>query len=281
MMGIEIVSEQHSFGGVQGFYRHTSSACVNTMRFAVYSPPQTAHGKVPVLYYLAGLTCSEETFVIKAGAQRVAAELGVMLVAPDTSPRNTGVAGENDEWDFGTAASFYVDATQAPWSVHFNMYSYVTRELPSLIAANFYADATRQSIFGHSMGGHGALVCALRNPQQYRSVSAFAPIAAPCQSPWGEKALSRFLGEDRAAWKNYDATELVQQTTFPCTILIDQGESDKFLTEQLKPELFEAACRKADQALTLRRHVGYDHSYYFVSTFMEDHLRHHAAVLAK
>jgi len=204
-----------------------------------------------------------------------------MLVAPDTSPRNTGIAGESDTWDFGTAAGFYVDATQAPWSAHFNMYSYVTRELPALIAANFPADATRQGIFGHSMGGHGALVCALRNPQQYRSVSAFAPIVAASQSPWGENALPRFLGEDKSSWKNYDATELVQQKTFPGMILIDQGEADKFLVEQLKPELFEAACAKVGQSLILRRQPGYDHSYYFISTFIEDHLRHHAAALTQ
>jgi len=280
-MDIEILSEQRCFGGMQGLYRHTSHACAAPMRFAVYSPPQAAHGKVPVLYYLAGLTCSEETFVIKAGAQRLAAELGLMLVAPDTSPRNTGIAGESDTWDFGTAAGFYVDATQAPWSAHFNMYSYVTRELPALIAANFPADATRQGIFGHSMGGHGALVCALRNPQQYRSVSAFAPIVAASQSPWGENALPRFLGEDKSSWKNYDATELVQQKTFPGMILIDQGEADKFLVEQLKPELFEAACAKVGQSLILRRQPGYDHSYYFISTFIEDHLRHHAAALTQ
>ncbi len=280
-MDIEILSEQRSFGGVQGFYRHTSDACAAPMRFAVYTPPQAAHGKVPVLYYLAGLTCSEETFVIKAGAQRLAAELGLMLVAPDTSPRNTGIAGENEAWDFGTAAGFYVDATQAPWSAHFNMYSYVTRELPALIAANFAADATRQGVFGHSMGGHGALVCALRNPQTYRSVSAFAPIVAPSRCPWGENALPRFLGDDKSRWKNYDATELVQQKIFPGTILIDQGEADKFLVEQLKPELFEAACARAGQALMLRRQPGYDHSYYFISTFIEDHLRHHAAVLTQ
>ena len=278
-MDIETISEQRSFGGVQGFYRHMSDVCAAPMRFAVYTPPQAAHGNVPVLYYLAGLTCSEETFVIKAGAQRLAAELGLMLVTPDTSPRNTGIAGENDTWDFGTAAGFYLDATQAPWSAHFNMYSYVTRELPAVIAANFPADVTRQGIFGHSMGGHGALVCALRSPQQYRSVSAFAPIVAPSQCPWGANALPRFLGEDKSSWKNYDATELVQRKTFPGTILIDQGEADKFLVEQLKPELFEAACAKAGQALILRRQPAYDHSYYFISTFIEDHLRHHAAVL--
>ena len=280
-MDIETISEQRSFAGTQGFYRHESDACAAPMRFAVYCPPQAAHGNVPVLYYLAGLTCSEETFVIKAGAQRLAAELGLMLVAPDTSPRNTGIAGENDAWDFGTAAGFYIDATEAPWSAHFNMYSYITRELPALIAANFPADVARQGIFGHSMGGHGALVCALRNPQQYRSVSAFAPIVAASRCPWGENALPRFLGDDKSNWKNYDATELVQQKTFPGTILIDQGEADKFLVEQLKPKLFEAACAKAGQVLILRRQPGYDHSYYFISTFIDDHLRHHAAVLTQ
>jgi len=279
MTAIETISEQRCFGGVQGFYRHASEACAAPMRFSVYRPPQAQNGAVPVLYYLAGLTCTEETFVIKAGAQRLAAQLGIMLVSPDTSPRNTGIPDEAADWEFGTAAGFYLDASQAPWSRHFNMYSYVSRELPKLIAEHFPGNPAAQSICGHSMGGHGALTIALKNPAQYRSVSAFAPIVAPSQVPWGQKAFPRYLGEDRAAWSRYDATELVQGAKFPGTILIDQGEADKFLVEQLRPQLFEAACRASGQAVKLRLQAGYDHSYYFISTFIEDHLRHHAAAL--
>lgn len=279
MTAIETISEQRSFGGVQGFYRHASSACAGPMRFAVYAPPQARQGPVPVLYYLAGLTCTEETFVIKAGAQRVAAQLGLMLVTPDTSPRNTGIAGEAEDWEFGTAAGFYLDATQAPWSQFFKMYTYVTAELPALIGEHFPADMKREGIFGHSMGGHGALTIALKNPQRYKSVSAFAPIVAPTQVHWGLKALPRYLGDDRETWKDYDACELVRRQRFPGTILIDQGDADKFLADELRPQLFEAACRETGQALTLRMQPGYDHSYYFISTFMEDHLRHHAAQL--
>lgn len=279
MTAIETISEQRSFGGVQGFYRHASSACAGPMRFAVYAPPQARQGPVPVLYYLAGLTCTEETFVIKAGAQRVAAQLGLMLVTPDTSPRNTGIAGEAEDWEFGTAAGFYLDATQAPWSQFFKMYTYVTAELPALIGAHFPADTKREGIFGHSMGGHGALTIALKNPQRYKSVSAFAPIVAPTQVHWGLKALPRYLGDDRETWKDYDACELVRRQRFPGTILIDQGDADKFLADELRPQLFEAACRETGQALTLRMQPGYDHSYYFISTFVEDHLRHHAAQL--
>jgi S-formylglutathione hydrolase len=279
MATLETISEQRSFGGTQGFYRHASEACAGPMRFSVYRPPLAESGPVPVLYYLAGLTCSEETFVIKAGAQRMAAELGVMLVAPDTSPRNTGIPGEADDWEFGTAAGFYVDATEQPWTQHFRMYSYVTAELPQIIAEHFPADMQRESIFGHSMGGHGALTIALKNPQRYRSVSAFAPIVAPGQVHWGQKALPRYLGADRARWADYDACELVARGKFPGTILIDQGDADKFLAEELRPQLFEQACRAAGQSLNLRMQRGYDHSYYFISTFMEDHLRHHAAAL--
>jgi S-formylglutathione hydrolase len=279
MAAIETISEQRSFGGVQGFYRHASSACAGSMRFGVYAPPQAKSGPVPVLYYLAGLTCTEETFVIKAGAQRVASELGLMLVTPDTSPRSTGIAGEAEDWEFGTAAGFYLDATQAPWSKFFNMYTYVTSELPALIGEHFPADMKRESIFGHSMGGHGALTIALKNPWRYKSVSAFAPIVAPTQVHWGQKALPKYLGEDRETWKNYDACELVRRAQFAGTILVDQGDADKFLADELKPQLFEASCRETGQALTLRMQPGYDHSYYFISTFMEDHLRHHAAQL--
>ena len=237
---------------------------------------------MPVLYYLAGLTCTEETFPIKAGAQRLAAEHGLMLVAPDTSPREPRVPGDDASWDCGVGAGFYVDATQAPWSAHYRMYSYVTRELPALIARQFAAaDPDRQSIMGHSMGGHGALVCALRNPAQYRSVSAFAPIVAPSQVPWGLKAFGHYLGADRSDWLAYDASHLVQQAPRPDPILVDQGLGDKFLAEQLRPDLFEQACRRAGQELQLRRHAGYDHGYYFIQTFMPEHLAFHAAALRR
>ncbi len=279
-MALRIISEHKCFDGVQGFYAHASKEIGLDMRFSVYQPPQARAGRVPMLCYLAGLTCTEETFVIKAGAQRLAAELGLMLIAPDTSPRGADIPGEADAWDFGLGAGFYVDATVDPWSRHYRMYSYVTRELPALIAAQFSARADRQGIFGHSMGGHGALVCALRNPGQYRSVSALAPICAPMQCPWGTKAFTGYLGADPAAWRAYDASELVREQAFPGTILIDQGLADKFLVEQLKPEAFEAASRSSGQSLTLRRHGGYDHGYFFIATFMEDHLRHHAAALA-
>jgi S-formylglutathione hydrolase len=276
---MKTISEHRSFGGVQGYYAHASKEIGLEMRFAVYRPPQAAKGKLPVLYYLAGLTCTEDTFVIKAGAQRVAAELGLILVSPDTSPRAAGIPGDAESWDFGVGAGFYVDATREPWSKHYRMYSYVTGELPALIAEKFPADPSRQGIFGHSMGGHGALVCALRNPGRYRSLSAFAPIAAPMRCPWGRKAFKGYLGDDQEAWREYDASELVRGAAFAQTILIDQGLADKFLVDQLYPEVFEAACREAGQRLTLRRQEGYDHGYFFISTFMEDHLRHHAAQL--
>jgi S-formylglutathione hydrolase len=250
------------------------------MRFAVYEPPQAQAGPVPVLLYLAGLTCTEETFPTKAGALRLAAEHGLMLVAPDTSPRLPRLPGDDASWDFGLGAGFYVDATTAPWSAHYRMYSYVTRELPALIKSAFAtADTNRQSIMGHSMGGHGALVCALRNPAQYRSVSAFAPIVAPSQVPWGHKALGNYLGADRGDWLAYDATQLVQQAPRSDTILVDQGLGDKFLAEQLRPELFEDACQRSEQKLQLRRHAQYDHGYYFIQTFMPDHIAFHAAAL--
>jgi len=273
--GLETLSEHACFGGVQGYYRHPSTECRAPMRFAVYRPPQAQHGPVPVLYYLAGLTCTEETFAVKAGAQRVAAELGLMLVMPDTSPRER-LPGDDASWDFGIGAGFYVDATQEPWSRHYRMYSYVTRELPAVIAAHFPARADAQGIFGHSMGGHGALVCGLRNPAQYRSVSAFAPIAAPMQCPWGVKAFSGYLGDDRAAWADYDASVLVARRPRGDRLLIDQGTADKFLAEQLRPETFADAARRAGQPFELRLHPGYDHGYYFIATFVEDHLRFHA-----
>ena len=280
MTTIETLAEHRCFGGVQGFYRHASTACAGPMRFAVYTPPQAERGKVPVLYYLSGLTCTEENFVIKAGAQRVAAELGLMLVVPDTSPRNTGIPGEADDNEFGAGAGFYLDATQAPWSQHFNMYTYVTAELPTLIGANFPADMSRESIFGHSMGGHGALTIALKDPQRYKSVSALAPIAAPMRAAWSQKAFARYLGTDRETWKQYDACELVGRQAFPGTILVDQGTADDYM-DGLRPDLFGAACKRAGQALNLRMQPGYNHTYYFISTFVDDHLRHHAAALSQ
>jgi len=276
---MRILSEHACFGGIQRFLAHDSRECATGMRFAVYEPPQAMHGRVPVLYYLAGLTCTEETFMIKAGAQRLAAQLGLMLVAPDTSPRGVPLPGDSDAWDFGLGAGFYVDATEAPWSAHYRMYSYVTRELPELIAAEFPADTSCQGIFGHSMGGHGALVCALRNPTRYHSLSAFAPIAAPTQCPWGRKAFSGYLGADETTWMDYDASVLVAQQSFRAPILVDQGTADKFLAEQLNPEIFADACRRSGQAFELRMHAGYDHGYYFIQTFMEDHLRWHARQL--
>lgn len=275
-MSLNLISEHRCFGGLQRYYAHESRECRTEMRFSVYLPPQCEQRAVPVLYYLAGLTCTEETFMIKAGAQRLAAELGIMLVTPDTSPRKPRIPGDDASWDFGIAAGFYVDSTQAPWSDHYRMYSYVTRELPELVRSLGVARADRQGIFGHSMGGHGALICALKNRDQYRSVSAFAPISAPMQCPWGQKAFTGYLGEDRETWRAYDASELVAAQRYDDTILVDQGTADKFLTEQLKPELFEAACRKSGTKLTLRRQEGYDHGYYFISTFMADHLKHHA-----
>jgi S-formylglutathione hydrolase len=278
---IELISEHRCFGGVQGFYRHESKACRAPMRFSVYRPPQAEHGRVPVLYYLSGLTCSEETFMMKAGAQRFAAELGLMLVAPDTSPRDTGIPGAKADWDFGEGAGFYVDATVEPWARHFRMFSYVTAELPELVAHHFRADPAREGIFGHSMGGHGALVCALRQPGRYKSVSAFAPVCAPSVVPWGQKAFTNYLGPDRSTWLAYDATALVREHRLREKILVDQGGDDKFLTEQLRPELLEAACRESGQPLDLRSQPGYDHGYYFISSFIEDHLRHHGAALVQ
>ena len=280
---IEKISENRCFGGVQGFYKHASSVCNGTMTFAVYRPPQAEKGPVPVLWYLSGLTCTPENFTVKAGAQRVAAELGLMLVMPDTSPRDTGIAHVADEYDFGNAAGFYLDATQEPYAKYFNMYSYVVDELPRFLAANFPADGARQGIFGHSMGGHGALTIALKNPGRFASLSAFSPIVAPTRVPWGSaKALPRYLGDDRAAWKQYDACELLAQgRRFSGEILVDQGDADQFLKENLRPELLVEACEAAGQALKLRMQPGYDHSYYFISTFVEDHLRHHARALRR
>jgi S-formylglutathione hydrolase len=264
---------------VQGFYRHESTAIGLPMQFGVYLPPQAKSAAVPALFYLAGLTCNEETFAIKAGAQRYAAEHGLIIVTPDTSPRNTGIEGADASWDFGTAAGFYLDAVRPPWDRHWKMETYVVDELPAVIAEHFPVQADRLGVFGHSMGGHGALTLALRRPGHYRSVSAFAPIAAPMRAPWGIKAFTGYLGEDRALWREHDATELIARGARMPDCLVDQGTADKFLDEQLHIEVLESACLQAGQPLTLRRHADYDHGYYFIATFVGDHIAHHARLL--
>jgi S-formylglutathione hydrolase len=282
MSDITLVSKNMCFGGEQRIYKHESTETKGPMKFGAFVPPQAAKGKVPVLYYLAGLTCNEETFAIKAHAQQTAAELGIVLITPDTSPREPRIPGDADHWDFGIGAGFYVDALQAPWSTNYRMYSYITRELRETVNAQLPVLAGSTGIFGHSMGGHGALVMALRNPDVYKSVSAFAPIAAPMQCAWGKKAFGNYLGSDQQTWRDYDASELVAKRAFNGPILIDQGEGDQFLADQqLLPEKFKAAAAKSGQALTLRMQPGYDHGYYFIQTFMGDHLRHHAAQLKK
>lgn len=249
------------------------------MKFGVYLPPQARSGPVPALVYLAGLTCTEETFAIKAGAQRMAADLGLALITPDTSPRGTGVVGADASWDFGHGAGFYLDATETPWAAHWRMETYITKELHTLLLTHFPLQAGSIGLFGHSMGGHGALTLAMKHPGQYRSVSAFAPIAAPLHCAWGQKAFSAYLGSDTTRWAAHDATALIQRGARLPPLLIDQGLADKFLTTQLHPERLEAACKVAGQALTLRRHAGYDHGYFFIASFVESHLRHHAATL--
>ncbi|MEM7591506.1 MAG: S-formylglutathione hydrolase [Cyanobacteria bacterium P01_A01_bin.83] len=279
---LELKSEYRCFDGTVAYYSHSSSSCNCEMNFAVYLPPQAKSHSVPILYYLSGLTCTEENFTTKAGAQQYAAEYGMMLVAPDTSPRNTGIPGENDTWDLGSGAGFYVDATAQPWQKHYQMYSYITKELPAVIKDNFSVQADKQSIMGHSMGGHGALICALKNPQQYLSVSALAPIAAPMQCPWGEKLFTAYLGSDRQTWAAYDASELIRQTQLSSTILIDQGTADQFYQQQqLLPEKFQSACEQVRQKLNLRWQEGYDHSYFMISSFIKDHIQHHAEYLSK
>jgi len=282
-MTIETLSETNCFDGRIGFYRHASTSNRCDMRFAVFVPPQAAHGKVPVLTFLSGLTCTEENFMVKSGAQRMASKLGLMLVSPDTSPRGDGVPDDPDgDYDFGLAAGFYLNATQDPWSRHYHMYDYVTKELPGVIFGNFPGDPERHGLTGHSMGGHGALTIGLRNPGQYKSLSAFAPICTTLHSPWGRKALSYYLGEDTSAWHDYDACEVARNVGDASAfgkILVDQGADDPYLAEQLKPDLLEAACAESGLAVEVRTHLGYDHGYYFISTFMEDHLNHHAAAL--
>jgi S-formylglutathione hydrolase len=274
---MERIEHRACFGGWQDVYRHEAAALGCAMRFAIYLPPQAQDGPVPVLYWLSGLTCSEQNFITKAGAQRYAAEHGIAIVCPDTSPRGDDVA-DADGYDLGQGAGFYVNATQTPWAAHYRMFDYVADELPALVEANFPVTDTR-TISGHSMGGHGALVVALRNPGRYRSVSAFSPIVAPTQVPWGEKAFSAYLGDDRAAWMQYDASELIRTAAERLPVLVDQGEADEFLDAQLKPWLLKQAADAAGYPLTLRLQPGYDHSYYFIASFIGDHLAHHAAAL--
>ncbi len=280
---IETLSETRCFGGRMGFYRHRSDANDGDMRFAVFVPPQAEDGPVPVLTFLSGLTCTEENFMVKSGAQRYAAELGLMLVSPDTSPRGEGVPDDPDgDYDFGLAAGFYLNATEAPWSRHYHMYDYVMDELQPAVFANFPGDRERHGLTGHSMGGHGALTIGLRHPDVFRSLSAFAPICTTLHSPWGQKALDHYLGGDTSTWLRYDAAEVARNVadTSPWQrILVDQGLGDIYLEEQLKPELLEAACADSGLPLEMRYHEGYDHGYYFISTFIEDHLEHHHATL--
>ena len=279
-MTLESISCQKSFGGRHKRYRQRSSSLNCDMVFAVYLPPQAEQGeKLPVLYWLSGLTCTDENFMQKAGALRLAAELGLILVAPDTSPRGPGVPDDPEgAWDFGLGAGFYLNATQEPWAQHYRMYDYVVHELPALIEANFPV-SDRRGISGHSMGGHGALICALKNPGRYQSLSAFAPISNPLGCPWGEKAFSNYLGEDRSRWREWDACALIGEAKEKLSILVDQGDRDDFLANQLKPDALEAAGKAANQPLTLRIQPGYDHSYYFIASFIDDHLRHHAKAL--
>jgi S-formylglutathione hydrolase len=281
MPALETVATWKSFGGTQGVYRHSSRETGTEMVFSVYLPPQAqAGGRLPVIWYLSGLTCSHANVMEKGQYQRACAELGLVFVAPDTSPRGADVP-DDPEYDFGQGAGFYVDATEAPFATNYRMYSYLASELPALLGEHFAVDLARQSITGHSMGGHGALIMALRNPARFRSVSAFAPIVAPSQVPWGEKALGRYLRAERAGWRTYDAVALIEDGARLDEILVDQGMADSFLERELKPELLKEACRAAGIDLSLRLHEGYDHSYFFISTFIEDHLRWHADRLAR
>lgn len=279
---MELVSESRCFGGSIGYYCHDSLATRCPMRFTAFIPPVAENRSVPVLWWLSGLTCTEDNFTVKAGAYRKAAEAGLIIIAPDTSPRGESVP-DDDAYDLGQGAGFYLDATQSPWSEHFNMYRYVSDELRELVFAEFPGRRDAQGIFGHSMGGHGALTIGLKNPDRYRSISAFAPIVAPMQCPWGQKAFAAYLGDDHESWRNYDATALISEfgdrSAYPA-ILIDQGLADDFLADQLMPEKFAAACETANQSLNLRQHAGYDHSYFFISSFIDDHIQHHAAILS-
>jgi len=278
---IKPLSQSRCFDGIQAVYSHAAQETRCAMRFGVFLPPQATSRRVPAVYWLSGLTCTEENFIVKAGAQRVAAELGLAIVVPDTSPRGLGFPGESDSYDFGLGAGFYVDATEPPWSNGYRMYSYITRELRAYVEAHFPIDGNRVGIFGHSMGGHGALTIAIRNPDVYGSVSAFAPIASPTRCPWGEKALAGYLGDDRGRWRDYDSTALIEDRGWRGpAILVDQGTADPFLESQLKPQLLEQACASAGIRLDLRLRSGYDHSYYFIATFIDDHLRFHARALA-
>lgn len=274
-----LVKKHKCAGGWVQYYEHDSTSCGVPMRFSVFLPPAAFKRPVPVLYWLSGLTCTEENFMAKAGAQTYAADHGLMLVAPDTSPRGLNLPGEDDGYDFGSGAGFYVNATQAPWSTNYRMYDYVVDELPALIKTHFQVIPDRESIFGHSMGGHGALVIALRNPGRYRSVSAFAPICAPMRCPWGEKAFTGYLGDDRAAWAEYDACELLTKSKHSLPLLVEQGSDDNFLAEQLHPQYLEEVCHRQGHTLDLRRRVGYDHSYYFIHTFIGEHIAYHAHAL--
>ncbi len=278
MQSIELVSEHACHGGFQAFYRHDSRVIGLPMRFSVFRPPQAKPGSGPALIYLAGLTCTEETFAMKAGAQRIAAELGMLLISPDTSPRDTGIKDEAADWEFGSGAGFYVNATREPWTKFFRMEDYIVHELREIVINYFHVAPRRLGIFGHSMGGHGALILALRHQDVFRSVSALAPIAAPSQCAWGRKAFAGYFGDDEETWRAHDASALMRRSRrpFPEGILVDQGLGDKFLQSQLLLEEFEEACKVADQPLELRRHAGYDHGYYFVSSFVQDHLRFHA-----
>lgn len=279
-MPLTQISSWTSHGGKLNVYDHDSAVLDCTMRFAVFVPPQAALGPVPVLWYLSGLTCTWANVMEKAGLQRVAAELGLMIIAPDTSPRGEDIAND-DAYDLGQGAGFYLTATEAPWAVNYKMDQYITGELNALVAEHFNADMSRQGIFGHSMGGHGAIVLHLKDPDTFKTCSAFSPITSPSLVPWGQKAFKAYLGTEPSAWAGYDASELVKQQPSAAHILIDTGDADQFLDEQLKPDLFEAACKSSGQALTSRLQSGYDHSYYFISSFIEDHLRHHAKGLAR
>jgi len=277
---METISTAKSFGGTQGVYRHKSETCQCDMTFSVFLPPQAKDGPVPVLWYLSGLTCTHQNVMDKGEYRQMAAELGIAVICPDTSPRGDEIPDEPDNWQFGKGAGFYVDATQEPFAKNYQMYSYITQELSELVASKFPLDMSRQSITGHSMGGHGALIIALRNPERFRSVSAFAPIVQPSTAGWSKPAFEKYLGKDESAWRAYDATLLIEDGHKVAEILIDQGSADSFLDEGLRPWLLEEACKKAGISLTLNMREGYDHSYFFISTFMNDHLRWHAEKLA-